>query len=407
MFIANAATTDVGYTALMIVGILAGALITKELMIRCKLSPVLGEIIWGVALGNWFFPSIRNDVFIKMFAEIGILVLMFQLGLEASIREMLRVGMRAFCVALGGATASIVLGAYTIHLLFPTQHFYSCIFFGITIAATSVGISARVLKELGANTSPTGCTILGAAIIDDILGLVALAVINGLIVGMQSGEAISTNSTLFIGLKAILFLVISLAVGIKLSPRMFGLATRMQNNKLLLTVGFSFCLLLSWLSTLAGLAAMIGAYAAGLVVEDVHYKDITDREAHTLEDVIEPLGEFFIPIFFVMVGAMVDVRIFTNPHTLLLSILVIGVAIFGKIFCGLGTWGDTSVNKLAVVVGMIPRGEVVIIVAAKGRELTLGGTPVVSEALYSAIIVMVIATTLITPAALQRTLKLR
>jgi Kef-type K+ transport system membrane component KefB len=399
--LANTGTIDIGYIAILIGLLLSGALVVKELMLKLKQPVVLGEVLFGVLIGNWLLPEVRENTYIKLLSEIGILVLMFEAGLESSVGKMLKVGTRAFLVALGGAAASITLGYFLTRYLFAQSHPYSQLFLGITIAATSVGISARVLKELRQGGTPTNNMIVGAAVIDDILGLIALALINGLILNSSSGESVSLATIGFIALKAIGFLVISLFIGVKLSLWLFPLATKLQSEKILLTIGFSFCLLLSWLSTLAGLAAMIGAYAAGLIVEDVHYKDLSDREEHTLEEVMRPLSEFFVPIFFVMVGTAVNIEVLFNLHTLQLASLLTLTAILGKAFCIIGTWGDKTVNKLAVVIGMVPRGEVVIIIASAGKTLSINGQPVITESLYSAIIVVVIITTLLTPPALK------
>jgi Kef-type K+ transport system membrane component KefB len=201
-------------------------------------------------------------------------------------------------------------------------------------------------------------------------------------------------------LKAVGFLVGSLVVGVYLSPKLFTLASRLHSRGVLLALGLAWCFLLSWLSSLIGLAPIVGAFAAGLILEDLHYAEFVGRGEHTLEELIRPISAFLAPVFFVLMGIRTDLRAFAAPGVLGLALALTVVAIVGKQACALGAWGK-GLDRLTVGVGMIPRGEVGLIFANIGLELRLGGQPVVDRNTFSALVVMVILTTLVTPLALK------
>jgi Kef-type K+ transport system membrane component KefB len=194
-------------------------------------------------------------------------------------------------------------------------------------------------------------------------------------------------------------LVGSLALGVWLSPKLFHLASHLRSRGVLLATGLSFCFLLSWLAGLVGLAPIVGAFAAGLILEDLHYKDFVDRGEHTLEELVHPIAGFLVPVFFVLMGMRTDLRAFADPSVLVLAGVLIIAAVLGKQACSLGVSG--RFDRLSVGIGMVPRGEVGLIFANVGLSLTLAGKPVIDGALYSAIVVMVIVTTLLTPPALK------
>jgi Kef-type K+ transport system membrane component KefB len=225
-------------------------------------------------------------------------------------------------------------------------------------------------------------------------------VVTGVITAADSGESLAAGEVAWIIGKAGTFLVVSLAVGILVSPRLFSLASKLRGRGALLATGLTFCFLLSWLADRIGLASIVGAFAAGLILERVHYRDFVDRGEHGLEELIHPISSFLVPIFFVLMGMRADLRSFAQPGVLTLAVALTIAAIVGKQACSLGVLGK-GIDRLSVGIGMIPRGEVGLIFANIGVALSIGGRRIVDEATYSAVVVMVIVTTLITPPALR------
>jgi Kef-type K+ transport system membrane component KefB len=206
--------------------------------------------------------------------------------------------------------------------------------------------------------------------------------------------------------KATGFLVVSLALGVLFSRKLFSLASKMRTRGVLLAVGLAFCFLLSWLANLIDLAPIVGAFAAGLILEQAHGRGFVDRGGHGLEELVHPISSFLVPIFFVVMGMRTDLRSFVQPGVLALAAVLTVAAILGKQTCSLGVLGK-GVDRLTVGIGMIPRGEVGLIFANIGLGLTIGGQRVVDEATFSAVVVMVIATTMVTPPALEWSLRRR
>jgi Kef-type K+ transport system membrane component KefB len=386
--------------------ILLAAKLGSDLAVRVGQPAVLGELTIGVILGNasalgiHFFDVFKTDPAIDLLARLGVLLLLFEVGLESTVGEMLKVGVSSFLVALLGVIAPFALGWGVGAALLPHSGPYVHAFLGATLSATSVGITARVLKDLGKSQTKEARIILGAAVIDDVLGLVILAVVTGMIAAADRGGALSLGTVSLILVKAVVFLVASLAIGVRLSPRLFRLAAKLNARGVLLAVGLAFCFLLAWLAAFIGLAPIVGAFAAGLILEDVHYKEFTDRGEHGLEELIAPISSFLAPVFFVVMGLRTDLAVFANPRVLLLAGALTVAAVLGKQACSLGVIGK-GVDRLSVGLGMIPRGEVGLIFANIGATLTIGGEPVVSREEFSAVVVMVILTTMLTPPALK------
>jgi Kef-type K+ transport system membrane component KefB len=377
-----------------------------ELAIRLGQPAVLGELLAGVVLGNLtllhigWFETIEADPAIDLLARIGVLILLFEVGLESTVKQMLRVGVAAFLVAVVGVAAPFALGWGVGALLVPELGPYVHAFLGATLSATSVGITARVLKDLGASQRDEARIILGAAVIDDVLGLVVLAVVSGIIVAADQGGSLSPLAIGVILLKASAFLVGSLAVGVAAAPYLFRFASLLRARGVLLAVGVAICFSFSWLASAIGLAAIVGAFAAGLVLEDVHYRDFTDRGEHGLEELLQPISSLLVPFFFILMGMRTDLASFADLEVLGLAAALTLAAIVGKQACSLAVWGR-PIDRLSIGIGMIPRGEVGLIFANIGLGLTLGGKPIISIELYSAVVVMVIVTTLVTPPALK------
>jgi Kef-type K+ transport system membrane component KefB len=285
--------------------------------------------------------------------------------------------------------------------LLPGHSPYVHAFLGATLTATSVGITARVLRDLGRAQSAEARIILGAAVIDDVLGLVVLAVVTGAIgAAAAGGGGVDVASIAIIVAKSAVFLVGGIALGVFLAPRVFRLVSHLRARGVLLATGLVICFLLAWLAGAIGLAPIVGAFAAGLVLEDVHFKDFTERGERGLEELVHPISGFLVPIFFVLMGMRTDLRSFTQPGVLGLAGALILAAIIGKQACALGVW-QKGVNRVAVGVGMIPRGEVGLIFANVGLTMVLAGERIVDPAIYSAVVIMVIVTTLMTPPLLK------
>jgi Kef-type K+ transport system membrane component KefB len=218
-------------------------------------------------------------------------------------------------------------------------------------------------------------------------------------VAANSGSTLSFSNAALIVTKATLFLVLALMVGLQASPRLFRVASRLRGSGVLLATALVFCLGLSYLAAAVGLAAIVGAYAAGLVLEDVHYRDFTDRGERGIEDLLHPLSSLLVPIFFILMGMRVDLSTFGQIEALGFAAVLTVAAVLGKQTCSLVA--GKGVDRLTVGLGMIPRGEVGLIFANIGLGLSIHGEPLVSQATYSAIVIMVIVTTMATPPALR------
>ena len=401
---------EVARVVLALAVILAGAKLGGDLVERIGQPAVLGELLAGVVLGNLdlfgvtWFRSIAADPSLDILAQIGVLILLFEVGLESTVRDMLKVGAVAGLVALLGVVTPFALGWGVGALLLPGHSPYAHAFLGATLTATSVGITARVLKDLGKAHLIEARIILGAAVIDDVLGLVILAVVVGIIGAANGGAALSAGATVAVVLKAAVFLVAALGLGVLLSPVLFRGALRLRGRGVLLATALVVLFLLSWLAAAIGLAPIVGAYAAGLILEEVHWREFERRGERRLDELVRPVASFLVPVFFVVMGMRVELRTFASPDILRLAVLLTLAAVAGKQACALGAVGR-GMDRLSVGVGMIPRGEVGLIFASIGLGLTLHGERIMDEAIYSAVVIMVIVTTLLTPPALKWSLE--
>jgi len=390
--------------------ILAAAKLGGDLATRARQPAVLGELVAGVLLGNLGLIGITGlqglstNPTLEALAQVGVIILLFEVGLESTVRDMLKVGATALLVATLGVIAPFALGWWVGALLLPGDGPYAHAFLGATLTATSVGITARVLRDLGKGATPEARVILGAAVVDDVFGLVILAVLSGLITAANAGTPMAYSSVGMIVIKAVVFLCAAIALGLVAAPRLFGLASRLQGRGVLLATALVICFALSWVASLIGLAAIVGAYAAGLVLEDVHYRPFTERGERPLGELLQPVGAFLVPLFFVLMGMRVDLTAFARKEILGLAALLTVAAILGKQACALGAIGG-KLDRLTIGLGMIPRGEVGLIFANIGLGLTLAGRPVIAGTTYSAIVIMVIVTTLVTPPALRWSLE--
>lgn len=389
--------------------ILVAAKLGGEIFERIDQPAVLGELIFGILLGNltllgWDgMEFLTTNQGIEILAQIGVILLLFEVGLESNVQEMLSVGLSSLFVAILGIVAPFFLGWGVSAWLLPDEATLVHAFIGATLCATSVGITARVLSDLGKIQARESKIILGAAVIDDVLGLIILAVVSGIITAANTGGELASMDVLMILVKAIVFLVGAILVGGWLSPKVFHVATKLRTRGLLLSISLVFAFFLSFLADFMGLAAIVGAFAAGLILDEVHYQGLRDRVDHTIEDLLHPIATFLVPVFFVWIGAQVDLSAFGNVSILGFAALLSLAAILGKMICALGVV-EKGLDRISVAVGMVPRGEVGLIFAGIGASLVLNGQPVVRPAVFGAVVIMVIVTTLITPPALKITL---
>ena len=389
---------DVARFFLVLAAILAAAKVLGEAAERIGQPAVLGELIAGVLLGGSALGVVPaggvEAELIHVLAELGVLLLLFEIGLETDLKEMFRVGPAALAVALVGVVLPFAFGyvywRYAPHAASGSDDLVSAaVFIGATLTATSVGITARVLSDLGRMSTPEARIIIGAAVIDDVLGLVILTVVSGVAAG-ASFSAIGIVRTLAV---AVGFLVVAVLLGRFIAPLLFDRINRMQVRYVLVVASIAFALGLAGLATLAGSAMIIGAFAAGLILSGTNQFD-------TIENQVKPVASIFTPIFFVSVGASVNLTLLvpSTPEaraTLLIAGVLILLGVIGKVAAGWAApW--TRFRRLVVGVGMVPRGEVGLIFAEIGRR-----SGVLGDEIFGAVLLMVMVTTFIAPPALK------
>ncbi|MBS1786267.1 MAG: cation:proton antiporter [Acidobacteria bacterium] len=400
----------VGVAVMLLVAKLGG-----ELFERFKQPAVLGELMGGIVVGNLALfgvtiadPLKTNEV-IGALAEIGVIILLFEVGLESNLSAMMEVGWSSLLVAVAGVVAPFLLGWGVAAYFLPNEAQLGHVFIGATLCATSVGITARVLKDMGKLQTRESRIILGAAVIDDILGLLILAVVAGAIKATVTGTSLSLFGVAIITAKALAFLVGAMVIGHYLVPHLFHRAGYLESRGVLLALAISFCFLLAWAASVVGLAPIVGAFAAGLVLDEAHFESFRDRGEHQLDELLRPVSALLVPIFFVLMGIKVELRAFARPELLGFAAVLTLAAIIGKQICSLAVL-ERGLNRLAVGLGMIPRGEVGLIFAGIGATLMLPNAqgvnePVIGGATFGVVVIMVIVTTLVTPPALKWTLQ--
>jgi Kef-type K+ transport system membrane component KefB len=396
----------VAHVVLLVAVILVAAKLGGDAAVRLGQPAVLGELLAGVVLGNLGLlgfhglDAVAGNSDVDLLSRLGVLILLFDVGLESTVGQMMGVGVSALLVATLGVAAPLLLGWLVGAWLLPDAGAHLHAFLGATLCATSVGITARVLQDLGRSQSREARIILGAAVVDDVLGLVVLSVVAGVIGASSGGAPLSYASIGWIVLKAGIFLAGSVIVGLWLSPRLFRFGSLLRTRDVLLTFGLTFCFALAWLSDLVGLAPIVGAFAAGLILEDVHFRSLVDRGERPLREAIHPITAFLAPLFFVVMGMRTQLASFFDARVVVLTLALTIAAIAGKQVCGLGVLGG-GVDRLSVGLGMVPRGEVGLIFANIGLMLSVGDHALLDATTYSAIVAMVILTTLVTPPALK------
>ncbi len=384
-----------------------------ELFERIKLPAVLGELTAGIILGGSILaivPSAAGQVGYDTFhllAEVGVAILLFEIGLETDIDDLVKVGPKSTLVAIVGIVAPFFLGFFSIIALqkfeildVDTQLLMLvAITTGATLAATSVGITARVLSDLNKLNTKESKIILGAAVIDDVLGLIILGLVTGLIEAFKSsaGSGVSLMQVAVIMVKAFGFLLVSILLGNLIRKPVFNFIGKLKARGILLIYSLAFAFLYSYVASLMGLAPIVGAFAAGLVLRKTEQFKI-------IENSLKPVSDFFTLIFFVVIGAAVDIFVFNpfvpgNSSIMLVALILFVLAVIGKYISGYAVI-DKDIDSKVIGIGMIPRGEVGLIFAQVG--LSYG---VFDSGLFSAVTVMVMLTTFVAPPLLQLAFK--
>ena len=398
---------------LTLVVLLLAAKLGGDVFERLGQPAVLGELLCGVVLGNLNlvgydqFLYLREDAALQLFAELGVILLLFDVGLESSVGEMLSVGVSSALVAMLGVILPIILGFGVSWWFYPSESGYSHVFIGATLCATSVGITARVLQDLGRIRTREARIVLGAAVVDDVLGLIVLATLTSAIRAAAAGQAgVSTGVLIATAAKALGFVGGAIAVGWFISPPLLRLAARFRVRGMLLTSALLICFLLAYLAEDVGLAPIVGAFAAGLIIEERHFERFRKRGEPPLADLLSPLVTFLAPLFFVRMGVLVELHTLGSVAVLGFAAALTVAAIVSKQVCSLGVV-ERGLDRLSIGLGMIPRGEVGLIFANIGAATILGGEGVISAQQFSAVVIMVMITTLVTPPLLRWSLHRR
>ena len=369
---------------LALISIFVAAKVFGTIAERLGQPAVLGELIGGVIVGVSGFHLVNpHDVTIHLLSELGVILLLFLIGLETDLKKLMQVGGSATAVAFVGVLLPLA-GGIAFGQLLGFRMMVS-IFLGAALTATSVGITARVLSDLGHLKDDESQVILGAAVIDDIIGLVLLALVGAL----AGGEALTFLGVGKIIVVAFGFVLLAIVIGSKLAPMLIRAIDRIEMARGLFFAAVVFALLLAYLAQQAGSAIIIGSFAAGLVLARTHRGKEIALEVHDV-------AQFFIPIFFVVVGAAVDLGAMRGHLLVGLGLTAIGIV--GKVAAGYVVW-KKGMRRIVIGVGMIPRGEVGLIFATIGLSSKL-----LSPGLYSAVAMMVMLTTFIAPPLLRRLL---
>lgn len=425
-----ASTTETADSSLVLAAVLLSLVVIYfasklggELSNRLGFPSVLGELVAGVVIGvsalhllvfpgenadasssvvmqflqatGGLSPEAVNSVFaaqsevISVLAELGVIILLFEIGLESDLKDLMAVGIQAFVVACVGVVVPFAAGTAGLMIFFGISA-VPAIFAGAALTATSIGITSKVLSELGQLNSKEGQIILGAAVIDDVLGIIVLAVVASL----AKDGAVDVSKVVYLIFSATGFLFGALALGKLFNKSFVAVVERLKTRGDLILPAFIFAFVMAYFAAAIQLEAILGSFAAGLVLDE------TDKRNELQKQVI-PVADMLVPIFFVTVGAKTDLSVLnpaipSNREGLIMAVFLVTVAILGKIVTGLSVFGQEKINRLAIGIGMIPRGEVGLVFLGIGSS-----TGILSKPLEAAIIMMVIVTTFLAPPFLK------
>jgi len=328
---------------------------------------------------------------VDIFSRYGVIFLLFMVGLESSVSDLKNTGKESLLVALIGVVAPMVLGFAVAYLLMPTASYQADLFVAATLSATSIGITARVLSEMKKLRTREAQTILGAAMLDDILGLIILAVVSSIVI---SG-VVDAMMVMQIIISTVLFFIASLSLGPLILRKAVSVLRFLEPAEAKLFISFIFIMSLAWIASFIQLATIIGAFTAGIILHDSYFKTgESTKNSLSIEHLVSPLESILAPMFFMLIGIQVKLETFFNLDVIILASGLIVAAILGKLISGYGA--SRKDDRLLIGIGMLPRGEVGLVFASIGR--TLG---VISDNLFSAVVLMVIVTTLMAPPMLK------
>jgi len=376
------------YTFLIaLVTILVAAKLLGELAVRFGQSAIVGELIAGVILGPSVLGIVGETPVLSGISELGAIILLFEVGLSSDIKEFAKAGGWAAAVAFVGVILPYLLG-YRVFLHFGLDN-TQAVFAGAVLTATSVGITARVFMDLKKIDTEEAKIVLGAAVIDDVIGLAILAVV----LKLAAGGTVTFGTIAQVSCTAVLFLALAVGAGLLIAPTIFKYVSKLKQEHAAYIIAFAFCLIISAVSSKVGLAPIVGAFAAGLVISTIRQKEEIKRD-------IKPLYVFFVPVFFVLMGTRVDIGTFNpfivaNREIMLLTAVLFAVAFIGKAAAGFVVF-KKGVDRLLIGVSMVPRGEVGLIFAGMGLKNEVFGP---SD--YSALVAVIMLTTFITPFLLK------
>jgi Kef-type K+ transport system membrane component KefB len=360
--------------------IFTSAKILGELFIRLRMPAIVGELLAGVLLGNYVLGIISTDNHVLMsFAEIGVIFLLFHVGLEIRVKDLFAVGRTAVFVGILGVVFPLILGFLTVFAL--GFAFVESLFIATAILATSVGISVKVLQDMGLIKHKVAYVVLGAAVLDDILALIILAIVKGL-----ARQEFHTLEFSLLVLESLAFVGFLTWWGPKVAKRTRKWVEKLNIPEGPFVLSVILCLGLAELADVIGLAAIIGSFMAGVVIDEM-------AGVYDLENKVKYVNEFLLPFFFVMMGAHLDPRAFLDPRLLLLVLVISAVAALSKMIgAALASWKDDWKTRIQIGVCMIPRGEVGIIVALIGLSLHS-----ITQEIYTVVLGMSLLTTIMTP----------
>ncbi len=356
------------------------AKVMGEICIRLKMPPIIGELMAGVLLGNYVLGIIdhSNQVLMSI-AEIGVIFLMFHVGLEIRVKDLFAVGRTAVFVGILGVIFPLVMGFAS--MFFLGYQFVESLFIATAILATSVGVSVKILQDLGLIKQKVAYIIVGAAVLDDIIALIALSLVKGL----ARGEFQTLEFSLLV-IESVAFVGFLTFWGPRLARRTHRWIKRLNIPEGPFVSSVILCLGLAYLADVIGLAAIIGAFMAGIVIDEL-------AGVYDLENKVKYVNEFLLPFFFVMMGAHLDPSAFLRPSLLFLTLLITAVAVLSKMIgSALACWKESWKVRIQTGVCMIPRGEVGIIVGLIGLSLHT-----ITQEMYNVVLGMSLLTTLIAP----------
>ncbi len=340
---------------------------------------------------------VRVTYVVDIFSRYGVIFLLFMVGLESSLTELKKTGKESLLVAIIGVVAPILLGMLAVYVFLPNADKNSALFIGATLSATSVGITARVLKDMHKLNTRESKTILGAAMIDDVLGLVLLAIATGMVIN---------NTVDFIGIAKIivmslLFFPITLLAGPIALRKMIKYSNFLDPWESKLLISFIFVMGFSWLATVVQMSSIIGAFVAGIILHDGFFESREKELKNPLsvKNLMAPFEAIFAPLFFMLIGIQVRVETFLDLHVLIMALVLTIVAVIGKLLSGFGA--HKKDNRLLVGIGMMPRGEVGLIFASVGKSIG-----VINDELFTSVILMIVITTIVTPYFLKKRYKI-